>query len=219
MTSRAPATPTTSSDDLITCISPVFPSPCKGEDEGEGPCSARSSRAIQDSASFSNASAQDAQGFLSNRIPHPIFSAQTPNSVTLPELLVSSERPEPIPTPHVRFPVPARARKKGLGVRFLDHSETRAVSFLCRPDEASNASGWKDLGQRRVSAAGSGSASPHPIRILELATPTSTKDRFAISKPVPASLARICPRSFTALAMLASLIRMTSRQKLHQLSM
>jgi hypothetical protein len=29
---------------------------------------------------------------------------------------------------------------------------------LCHPDEASNASGWKDLGQRRASAAGSGFA-------------------------------------------------------------
>jgi len=28
---------------------------------------------------------------------------------------------------------------------------------LCHPDEASNASGWKDLGQRGASAAGSGS--------------------------------------------------------------
>ncbi|HMD03660.1 MAG TPA: hypothetical protein VKG68_00195 [Candidatus Binatus sp.] len=30
------------------------------------------------------------------------------------------------------------------------------ASPLCHPDEASNASGWKDLGQLRVSEAGSG---------------------------------------------------------------
>jgi hypothetical protein len=33
--------------------------------------------------------------------------------------------------------------------------ERRERNF-CHPDEASNASGWKDLGQRGVSAAGSG---------------------------------------------------------------
>jgi hypothetical protein len=38
-----------------------------------------------------------------------------------------------------------------------------AAIFVCHPDEASNASGRKDLGQRRVSAAGSGFASRHPF--------------------------------------------------------
>jgi hypothetical protein len=39
----------------------LFPSPSKGEDEGEGPYSARASRAIQDSESF----------LLSNPVPLP----------------------------------------------------------------------------------------------------------------------------------------------------
>jgi len=44
-------------------------------------------------------------------------------------------------------------------------SWVRATPSLCHPDEASNASGWKDLGQRGASAAGSGSELLHPIRI------------------------------------------------------
>jgi hypothetical protein len=43
--------------------------------------------------------------------------------------------------------------------------DARAVIFWCHPDKASNASGMKDLGQRRESAAGSGSALPHPMKI------------------------------------------------------
>jgi hypothetical protein len=53
---------------------------------------------------------------------------------------------------------------------------------LCHPDEASNASGRKDLGQRGVSAAGSGSELLHPISISEPGATTSAKDRCAISK-------------------------------------
>src|SRR5580704_4155257 len=56
--------------------------------------------------------------------------------------------------------------------------------------------GRKDLGQRGVSAAGSGFALLHAIR--------SAEERYAISKPVPASLARSCPRSFLPLALLAT---------------
>jgi hypothetical protein len=41
---------------------------------------------------------------------------------------------------------------------------------------------------------------------------TSAKERFAISKPVPASLARSCPRSFLPLALLAS-VRMTDESR------
>ncbi len=37
--------------------------------------------------------------------------------------------------------------------------------LFCHPDEASIASGWKDLGQRGASAAGSGSSLLHPIKI------------------------------------------------------
>jgi hypothetical protein len=43
--------------------------------------------------------------------------------------------------------------------------DARAVILWCHPDKASNASGMKDLGQRRESAAGSGSALPHPMKI------------------------------------------------------
>jgi hypothetical protein len=41
--------------------------------------------------------------------------------------------------------LPARERWRGVRRR-----------LLCHPDEASNASGWKDLGQLRISEAGTG---------------------------------------------------------------
>jgi hypothetical protein len=34
---------------------------------------------------------------------------------------------------------------------------------ICHPEEASDASGWKDLGQLRASEAGSGFESLHPM--------------------------------------------------------
>ena len=43
----------------------------------------------------------------------------------------------------------------------------------------------------------------------EACATTSAKERFAIPEPVPASLARSCPRSFPSLALLAS-VRMTA---------
>ena len=62
---------------------------------------------------------------------------------------------------------PRRRRGRGWSARdsrfrfCLNESDRGATyadaPFLCHPDEASNASGWKDLGQRRVSVAGSGS--------------------------------------------------------------
>jgi hypothetical protein len=39
---------------------------------------------------------------------------------------------------------------------FLSSYEGMRRHLLCHPDEASNASGWKDLGQLRVSEAGTG---------------------------------------------------------------
>src|ERR1700691_455875 len=53
-------------------------------------------------------------------------------------------------------------------------NEASIASVLCHPDEASNAGGRKDLGQRGVSAAGSGFA-------LLLSTEL-TKEHCAISK-------------------------------------
>jgi hypothetical protein len=45
----------------------------------------------------------------------------------------------------------------------------------CHPDEASNASGRKDLGQLRASEAGSGFESLHPLRMAD-AYATTTDD-------------------------------------------
>jgi len=70
---------------------------------------------------------------------------------------------------------------------------------LCHPDEASNASGWKDLGQRGASAAGSGS---------ELLHSNKNQGRCAISKTgtgfADAKLSEILPS-----ARVARFVRMT----------
>jgi hypothetical protein len=63
-------------------------------------------------------------------------------------------------------------------------------------NEASNASAGKDLGQLRVSEAGSG---------LEIAQRSfGILNGCSNSEPEPAARARHCPRSFLPLALLAS---------------
>ena len=64
-------------------------------------------------------------------------------------------------------------KKKPRRRQVEDPDESKRTHLFCHPDEASNASGWKDLGQRGASAAGSGSALLHPIR---------RRDRCAISE-------------------------------------
>jgi len=82
-------------------------------------------------------------------------------------------------------------------------NEASIASVLCHPDEASNASGRKDLGQRGVSAAGSGFA-------LLLSTEI-TKEHCAISKTgtgfAGAKLSEILPA-----ARVARFVRMTELQ-------
>jgi hypothetical protein len=73
-------------------------------------------------------------------------------------------------------------------------TQANSASAFCHPDEASIASGWKDLGQLRFSEAGSG---------FEIAQ-RSILVNAAKQNPVPAALSRRCPRSFHPLAMLAS---------------
>jgi hypothetical protein len=43
----------------------------------------------------------------------------------------------------------------------------RAARNICHPDEESNESGWKDLGQRGERAAGSGFGLPDPVGVLK----------------------------------------------------
>ncbi len=43
-----------------------------------------------------------------------------------------------------------------MGVFCVVLTKASAGVFFCHPDEASNASGWKDLGQLRISEAGTG---------------------------------------------------------------
>src|SRR5271155_5407077 len=82
---------------------------------------------------------------------------------------------------------------KGLGVRLL---ASFAALLFCHPDEASAASGWKDLGQRRASAAGSGFALLPSDENPGVARPQHKWTAARYRKPEPASLARSCPRSF-----------------------
>jgi hypothetical protein len=49
-----------------------------------------------------------------------------------------------------------RALKRASRAQFVTLNEASIASAVCHPDEASNASGRKDLGQLRVSEAGSG---------------------------------------------------------------
>jgi len=90
----------------------------------------------------------------------------------------------------IRFPF---HQGKGLGVRLL---ASFAALLFCHPDEASAASGWKDLGQRRASAAGSGFALLPSDENPGVARPQHKWTAARYRKPEPASLARSCPRSF-----------------------
>jgi hypothetical protein len=54
--------------------------------------------------------------------------------------------------------IPTEARNASAG-----RGTSNSFAPICHPDEASDASGWKDLGQLRASGAGSGFESPHPI--------------------------------------------------------
>jgi hypothetical protein len=91
----------------------------------------------------------------------------------------------------VRFPF---HQGKGLGVRLL---ASFAALLFCHPDEASAASGWKDLGQRRASAAGSGfGLLPSDENPEGWVTRSEKWSAARFRKPEPVSLARSCPRSF-----------------------
>jgi hypothetical protein len=79
----------------------------------------------------------------------------------------------------------------------------RSLSFLCHPDEASDASGWKDLGQLRASEAGSGFGSLRPICAILSAAKASTSWRaililsdWSVIPSLPKKLGRRAPFSY-----------------------
>jgi hypothetical protein len=92
--------------------------------------------------------------------------------------------------------------RRGQGELVHPYEASIASTPFCHPDEASIASGWKDLGQRGASTAGSGFA-------LLLST-EDHKERCAISKTgtgfAGAKLSEILPA-----ARVARFVRMTER--------